>query len=85
MRKINPFFGDPNLDSSTLGLNDMNLHLQWTKCTFNVGDSVKITFGPHNGVSGTITVVTDDTVTMMATNFVDVSKHFCLLSNLLLT
>lgn len=73
-RKINSFFGDPNMDDNNPGLDDVQLHLQWTKRAFEVGDNVEITFGPHKGISGMLIAVTDEMVTVMTTNFADVSK-----------
>ena len=71
--KINPFLGYLNADNNNLGLNDVKLHLQWTKHAFKVGNSVEITFGAHKGISGMLVTVTDEMVTVMTTNFVDVS------------
>ena len=55
--KINPNFRDWDLDSSASGLNNVQLHLQWTKRVFTVCDLVEVTFGPHKGNCGTLTVV----------------------------
>ena len=72
--KINPFLGYLNADNNNLGLNNVKLHLQWTKHAFKVGNSVEITFGAHKGIfSGMLVTVTDEMVTVMTTNFVDVS------------
>ena len=74
-RKICTRFGDSDLGSSTSGLDDVQLHLLWTKRVFTVGDSVEITFGPHKGISGTLITVRDETVIVMTTNFIEVSKN----------
>lgn len=84
-RKINPSFGDTNLDDGTSGLDDVNLHLRWTKRAFQVGDSVEVTFGPHKGMSGAITTVTDQMVTILTANFVEVSKAYHSLKDYRLT
>ena len=74
-RKICTHFGDSNLGSSTSGLDNVQLHLLWTKHIFTVCNSVKITFSPHKGISGTLIAVRDETVIIMTTNFIEVSKN----------
>ena len=83
VRNINPFFGDPNMDGNNPGLDNVQLHLQWTKCTFEVGNSVEITFGPHNGISGMLIAIADEMVTVMTINFASVSKDLHLMQLLL--
>ena len=73
-RRINTCFGDPKLGSDVSGLDDVQLHLRWTKHFFSPGDNVEITFGPHKGISGTLITVTNEMVIVMTTNFIDVSK-----------
>ena len=72
-RKINICFGDSGLDSNTSGLDDVQLHLQWTKRDFRVGDYIEATFGPEKGTCGMLTAVTDATVTVLKTDCTDVS------------
>ena len=72
-RKINICFGDSGLDSNTLGLDDVQLHLQWTKCDFQVGDYVEAMFGLEKGTCGMLTAVTDATVTILKTDCTDTS------------
>ena len=62
------------MDDNNLEVDNVQLHLQWTKHAFKVGNSVEITFGPHKGISGMLIAITDEMVTVMTTNFANVSK-----------
>ena len=73
VRKINICFGDSGLDSNMLGLNDVQLHLQWTKCDFRVSDYIEAMFGLEKGTCGMLTTVTDATVTILKTDCTDMS------------
>lgn len=55
------------------GLNDVQLHLQWTKRDFRVGDYVEAMFGPEKGTCGMLTTVTDTMVTVLKTDCTDMS------------
>lgn len=73
-RKIDARFVDRDPNDATSGLEDVELHLQWTQRAFAVGDSVEVIIGPHRGESGIVGDVNSETISVMAADHTEVSE-----------